>query len=710
MKSIGVKLTAILLGVILLGIAITFGVATAISGSAITNESLAKIHKTTQFESERLDRWLSAQTKGIDTLAGIISNMDNLADILTADQTYASMSMEDQTLGILRPFLKAVLDDNKAYFETYMGLADGTAVAGSGYQFDYSWWTSYQRGWYKLALTDTTRAHITSPYIDAQTGELCISAVRAVTYRGELIGVLGSDIFVTELQNITLDATLDSNGYSMLIDKNGDILIHPDKEYAPDKDGEFLSLAAVSKGVYADLWKQIPAMNKAQKFPDAKGTVHYFNSIPLASTGWYMVAALPEKVVTQPITNVILTVIPIAVVILLLAAFFIFLTVQNTVTKPLMPLTAFMVKVGETGDFTLSREAGAALDEYSEHRNEIGQCIKEVTKFIRHMIDLGEILEKIADGDLTTEFTLLSESDNMGKSLQKMVNSLSGMFGMIRASTNQVSSGARQIADTAASIENSSGQMAGSAKVLADGSTRQASSVEKLSNSIGEIAEKTKANADVTDQAAKLADTIINKAENGSRQMDDMVTAVNDITEASKAVSNIMETINGIAAQTNLLSLNAAIEAARAGEHGKGFAVVAEEVRKLATQSEEAANETSSIIQNSIQKAELGVRVAGEMAASLTEIVTGINESSRLIMEIARVSEEQSTSISEINVNIDQVAEIIEQNSVLAKESAAAGEENAAASEESAAAAEEMSSQSDILENLISQFKLKQVM
>jgi len=195
--------------------------------------------------------------------------------------------------------------------------------------------------------------------------------------------------------------------------------------------------------------------------------------------------------------------------------------------------------------------------------------------------------------------------------------------------------------------------------------------------------------------------------EKGNRQMDEMTKAVTDITEASKSVSNIMETINGIATQTNLLSLNAAIEAARAGEQGRGFAVVAEEVRKLAAQSERAAKETSSIIHNSIQKAELGSRVAGEMAASLMEIVASINESNRLIMEVAKVSEEQSTSISQINVSINQVTEIVEQNSRVAEQSAVTSEKSAAASEESASAADEMSSDANVLEKLISQFKLK---
>ena len=237
----------------------------------------------------------------------------------------------------------------------------------------------------------------------------------------------------------------------------------------------------------------------------------------------------------------------------------------------------------------------------------------------------------------------------------------------------------------------SSKQIADGAQALAEGSTQQAASVEQLSSSVAEIAQKTRDNAAMAGRAAALADTIRHNAEKGSQQMGEMVDAVREINQASQSINKVIKVIDDIAFQTNILALNAAVEAARAGEHGKGFAVVAEEVRNLAGKSAEAAKDTGIMITNSMEKAELGSRIANDTAASLVEIVSGINESNQIVSQIAISSEEQSAGIAQIDRGIDQVAQVIQHNTATA--------------EESAAVSEEMSSQSTLLENLIAGFR-----
>jgi len=371
----------------------------------------------------------------------------------------------------------------------------------------------------------------------------------------------------------------------------------------------------------------------------------------------------------------IIVVILVAVVIAISLALYI----SKLVSKPLIILTSFMKVAAKTGDITLREEDIKTISAFSRNKDELGQCIEATAAFINEINSEMNLLEKIAEGDLTIEPNSLSEKDKVGNALRKVADNLNYMFGEIRSSSAQVAAGSKQIAD--------------GSQALAQGSTEQASSVQQLSASISEIAYKTKTNAEMAGRAAMLADDIKVSAEKGRQHMNEMMTAVKEINISSQNISKVIKSIDDIAFQTNILALNAAVEAARAGQHGKGFAVVAEEVRNLAAKSAEAAKDTERLIADSIEKAELGSRIADDTSASLVEIVEGIGESSQLVSDIAKSSEEQSASIAQVDSGIDQVAQVIQQNSATA--------------EQSAAASQEMSGQSMMLEQLISQFKLK---
>ena len=380
--------------------------------------------------------------------------------------------------------------------------------------------------------------------------------------------------------------------------------------------------------------------------------------------------------------GIFMSMLTLEVVVLVIAvagALILALSISGLISKPLVILSEFMNRAGGRGDISLSPEDMKNIGQYAQIKDEIGQTINGCAGFVQHVTTVAQELETIAGGDLSLEIVKLSEVDTMGNSLSAMVDKLNEMFSEIHSSTNQVSTGSRQVAD--------------GAQTLAQGSTEQAASIQELSSSISDIADRTKANAQNADRTSKLSGTIKENAEKGSRQMNDMIAAVEDINEASKNISKIIKTIDDIAFQTNILALNAAVEAARAGQHGKGFAVVAEEVRNLASKSAEAAKDTGDMIQNSMDKAELGSRIAGETSVSLSDIVSGINESAQLISDLAKSSDEQLQGILQINTGIDQVAQVVQQNSATAQESAAASQE--------------MSSQSDMLEQLIAQFKLK---
>ena len=357
--------------------------------------------------------------------------------------------------------------------------------------------------------------------------------------------------------------------------------------------------------------------------------------------------------------------------------------IWRSVGRPLAQITSFFDRATTTGDIFISPEEQAIINKHIKRRDEIGMLSNSAIELSGALIGFRDLLDTVAQGDMTAEAEVLSEKDVLSISLKMIIENLNTMLTEINTTIQTASS----------QISTESKQIADSLKTFADGSTEQATTVQELSTHTSEIAEKTKTNAEMANKASSLANTIKDNAEKSSTQMDDMMSAVNEINQASQSISKVIKVIDDIAFQTNILALNAAVEAARAGQHGKGFAVVAEEVRNLAAKSAEAAKDTGTLISDSMEKAAQGARIANETASSLAEIVSGISESNAIISEIAQASETQTSGISLINSGIDNVATIVNQNNSIAKESAAV--------------AYDLSNQSAMLENLVEKFKLK---
>ena len=516
------------------------------------------------------------------------------------------------------------------------------------------------------------------------------------------VGAVGVDIVLDKfIERMNASSILD-DGYVLALSAGGIIASHPDKSFIM-KNYKTTWLNEYKTEIDKLLTREgscnIMAYSDSQK--SNMSFLGYSFKVANTDSCWMLAGIVPEKTVRAASNELLELIIAVGAALIVIVGAIIYFVVRRALIK--LPVMGAMAEAIAKGDVNLSN-----VDFGTERtKNEIALVGRAFAAMTTDIKEQSDVLANIAEGNYAVTIPVRCDADIANIAINRILDRTNNTMNEIRSSVDYVSNSAKEVASTAESIATGATQMAKGAQSLADGAAKQSAYVDELSNSIANIAEKTKVNTDMAGQAAKLADTIITKAEKGSRQMDEMIAAVNEITEASKSVNMIINTINGIAAQTNLLSLNAAIEAARAGEHGRGFAVVADEVRNLAAQSEKAAKETHSIIQTSIEKAELGVRIVGETAASLAEIIAGINDSGQLNIKIAKASKDQSEGITQIKANVSQVAEIIQSNTVVAKENAEASERSAAAAEESAAASEEMSAQANILESLIAQFKLR---
>jgi methyl-accepting chemotaxis protein len=237
------------------------------------------------------------------------------------------------------------------------------------------------------------------------------------------------------------------------------------------------------------------------------------------------------------------------------------------------------------------------------------------------------------------------------------------------------------------SLSAASAQVSASSQALAAGASEQAANLEETTSTLEEIAGMTRQNTESTREADGLSNSALAQATDGTRAVQGMVTTITEIKAAANETAKILRTINDIAFQTNLLSLNAAVEAARAGEAGKGFAVVAEEVRNLAHRSAEAARSTGELVDSSQGKADAGVAAAAEVEAAFGSIRQSIQQVNELMGRITTASETQSEGVEQVTLAATQLNQ--------------ATQSSAANAEETAAASQELTSQAEMLDAIV---------
>lgn len=334
---------------------------------------------------------------------------------------------------------------------------------------------------------------------------------------------------------------------------------------------------------------------------------------------------------------------------------FLGLRISRSISKPLKEAAQ---TAQSFSDGSLSDRIGyTSNDEIGILSEALNTAFQELQNIVR---EISGVLDCVSQGDLTAASvkSFAGDFQPVSQALNIILDNLNEKFNSFRV--------------IATNIDSEASQVSNGAQVIAKGAAEQAAAVQQLYASIEEVSQSAQKNSEDIEKTAGSVSLVAQRITDSNSQMGEMLAAITEINRSSKEIEKIIHIIDNIAFQTNILALNAAVEAAKAGSYGQGFAVVANEVRRLAVQATESANQTSIWIAASIQKVKQGLSIASDTAHSLEETSTVIEQINESMKYMKREVQQQTGTFSQISQGIGQISKVVQNNSAAAEKEAAA--------------------------------------
>lgn len=584
----------------------------------------------------------------IDTL---LANYENQLNQFAVSDAVLDMTdtpeNETQILDYLGRYIKTIPNA----INLYIGTADGRfyLYPVQDLPADYD---ARDRDWYKQAASASGKIIWTDVYKDAVSGKNEITVAKQIRNNaGDIIGVAGIDIDLSYLSESLGKIKIGETGYVFLMDRSGITLAHPDK-----------SNLGMDMTQY-DWGEKIMSGGKSGSlFYTFENNSKYATYQEIERLGWKIVATLPESEINASSAGILRSSVMSGIVFILISIMISFL-IARSIVGPINKLKKSLSYV-ESGDF--SQKTGL------KSKDELGQ--------------------------------LASYFDTAIESVRGLISNIRDIADKVRQETDTLSS---SVSQTSAATE----EIAKAVEDVASGASSQAADVQEisavvdeLSNSIGNVREAAE-NVSMlshdslllSQEGKQIVDTLVKKNWENVEANRNVIKSINELNDKSKQIGNIVMTINAIADQTNLLSLNAAIEAARAGEAGRGFAVVADEIRKLAEQSSDAVLQVQELIggiEKNVSDSVLSAEKTEDINKDLTESVKSTSSAFAMIAESLDKAMESTEKVIEMMNEMDKLRaraiEGIDNISAVSEETAASSEEVSASAEEQNAALEEI--------------------
>ena len=503
------------------------------------------------------------------------------------------------------------------------------------------------RDYVKAALNGKT--NISDVTLSKYTNTYGISIAAPLISSGRIIGVVYYRADVDFMNDIVKHISVGQGSYAYILDENNNVIAHKNEKYIMnDKYKEMIP---------KDIKNCISSQNGSMtcSYGGDKYICGYSKIDKTAN--WRVVIASPESAYNSDILRFVKKLV-ISDIIALIAAIIVALIIARVISRPIVRVKNLLSALAQ-GDLSVQ------LND-TKNKDELGILQNSAVSLNRMLSDMltqsGDVLSKMAAYDLTSED--MREYPGKFNELAASINSIKAIL------SNMI----LNIQNSSVNVDGGSKQLAEAASMLSEGTMAQASSLQKLVTDVENVAQNINANSDKTIFVNESLGNLDSEIKDGDQKMQELSNVVRTVEEMSEDIKKIVNTIDGIAFQTNILALNASVEAARAGESGRGFAVVAQEIGTLATKSSDASKKTAELIEKCIKGIESAKEYADITSDSLAKIVSDSNNIANAFDEMSKANEIQAKNANDIRNEIENISQVVQSNTATAQQTAASTE------------------------------------